>query len=463
MTNTIRWPDVAKPQVLGVSGDMRLIASKEPDGVTIRNLDSGKPVKELAQLLRLFRCDGAQRRRNANPGPARNPGEQQGAGVDVSLWKIEDPKPVTLKLPADARLRIQDFSSAAMVALSGNDTRRACDRSARRQRQAAQACRAAAQERDGGAAVARRQARFGARRFRKARRQAGGRGREHAQFCIDTADGKIRQRFETAEDAHRHRLRLLARRLAIRARACAMARAEIWDTAHRQRRSSRCRRQRKTPTPARSRSRRTAAGLIGAGMFDDDVFVWNIETGKIQRIYKMPNGLAGYRYATSVAASRDRKMVAAGLGQRATSSGDIGAERGGILRVGRRYRKIAHHASQPARRDHGADLLRQRQMDRLGQPRRHHPVLGSQHRQAARNRGRGSERTLDRDDGGRGLCRLRRQRRRGQCGARHLAPHRARRSRKSSPRPDLVEMLFKGDTAKYQDAVKKLDLPSVAP
>ncbi len=30
-------------------------------------------------------------------------------------------------------------------------------------------------------------------------------------------------------------------------------------------------------------------------------------------------------------------------------------------------------------------------------------------------------------------------------------------------RPDLVEMLFKGDTAKYQDAVKKLDLSSVAP
>jgi len=30
-------------------------------------------------------------------------------------------------------------------------------------------------------------------------------------------------------------------------------------------------------------------------------------------------------------------------------------------------------------------------------------------------------------------------------------------------RPDLIELLFKGDNAKYQDAVKKLDLSPVAP
>ena len=46
MTNTFRWPDVAMPQVLGVSGDMRLVASKEADGVVIRDLESGKTVKE---------------------------------------------------------------------------------------------------------------------------------------------------------------------------------------------------------------------------------------------------------------------------------------------------------------------------------------------------------------------------------------------------------------------------------
>ena len=30
-------------------------------------------------------------------------------------------------------------------------------------------------------------------------------------------------------------------------------------------------------------------------------------------------------------------------------------------------------------------------------------------------------------------------------------------------RPDLIDLLFKGDNAKYQDAVKKLDLSPVAP
>ena len=41
--------------------------------------------------------------------------------------------------------------------------------------------------------------------------------------------------------------------------------------------------------------------------------------------------VAGYRYATAVALSRDGKTLAAGLGQRAVSSGDRGAERGNIV------------------------------------------------------------------------------------------------------------------------------------
>jgi WD domain, G-beta repeat len=41
--------------------------------------------------------------------------------------------------------------------------------------------------------------------------------------------------------------------------------------------------------------------------------------------------VAGYRYATALALSRDGKTLAAGLGQRAVSSGDRGAERGNVL------------------------------------------------------------------------------------------------------------------------------------
>jgi len=71
--------------------------------------------------------------------------------------------------------------------------------------------------------------------------------------------------------------------------------------------------------------------LIGGGVFDDDLFVWNIATGKVVRSYDLGPLVAGYRYATALALSHDGKTLAAGLGQRAVSSGDLGYEHGNIV------------------------------------------------------------------------------------------------------------------------------------
>jgi WD40 repeat protein len=71
--------------------------------------------------------------------------------------------------------------------------------------------------------------------------------------------------------------------------------------------------------------------LVGGGMFDSDVFIWKLATGKVVRVFDMGELVAGYRYATALALSRDGKTLAAGLGQRAVSSGDRGAERGNIV------------------------------------------------------------------------------------------------------------------------------------
>jgi WD40 repeat protein len=71
--------------------------------------------------------------------------------------------------------------------------------------------------------------------------------------------------------------------------------------------------------------------LIGGGLFDDTVFIWNVATGKVVRSYAMGPLICGYRYASALALSRDGKTLAAGLGQRAVSSGDLGAERGNVV------------------------------------------------------------------------------------------------------------------------------------
>jgi WD40 repeat protein len=69
--------------------------------------------------------------------------------------------------------------------------------------------------------------------------------------------------------------------------------------------------------------------LVGSSAFDGIAFAWNVETGKARELDLGPTS-ASYRYATAVAISHDGKTAAAGMGQRHTSSGDAGSERGGI-------------------------------------------------------------------------------------------------------------------------------------
>ena len=258
--------------------------------------------------------------------------ENSKAPADVSLWRLDDPKPVALKLPAGGNYRIQDFAPAAMIALSSNDNAGLSGELAivpldgkgsprKLVVPGLNSVSAAKLSPDGKSAIVRGN-------FSKPGGKPQDDGEDYA-IWIDIADGRIRQKFETTEEAFVTGFAFSPDGSQF-ALALRNGGAEIWDTAQGKKIKS-------LPRAKEDADARSIAfspdgrSLIGAGMFDDDVFAWNIETGKIQRIYKMPNGLAGYRYATSVAASRDRKMVAAGLGQRAMSSGDIGVERGGIL------------------------------------------------------------------------------------------------------------------------------------
>jgi WD40 repeat protein len=70
--------------------------------------------------------------------------------------------------------------------------------------------------------------------------------------------------------------------------------------------------------------------LLGGSLFNETVFIWNTSTGRLVRKFDLGESRAHYRHAAAIAVSRDGKLIAAGLGQRAVSSGDVGAERGGI-------------------------------------------------------------------------------------------------------------------------------------
>jgi WD40 repeat protein len=88
--------------------------------------------------------------------------------------------------------------------------------------------------------------------------------------------------------------------------------------------------------------------LLGGTLFDEKVFAWNLASGRVVRTIDMCCGQAHYRHAGSLAVSHDGKLIAAGLAQRAVSSGDIAPERGGIevwdLATGKHQFTLRGHA-----------------------------------------------------------------------------------------------------------------------
>ena len=66
--------------------------------------------------------------------------------------------------------------------------------------------------------------------------------------------------------------------------------------------------------------------FVAGGSRDNGVFLWNVAAGRLVRTFTRDT-LAGHVDVASVAVSHDGKLIAAGLAERARSSGEIGAER----------------------------------------------------------------------------------------------------------------------------------------
>lgn len=461
MTQSLRWPGAAKP--LGVSRDMRLVVVKEPDGVSIRDVSTGKRVKDLRSFAAyadtmLANAEGTrflvQRER---PDGGKTP-------VDVSLRRIEEVPPASSRLALQDGWRIRDFADAAGLAIAGNGKGEVAliplDGKPPRNL-AVPALKEASRLRlspDGKTAIV--SGRFGKPASKDAKPAGDPDEVDLYALVIDTASGAVRKKIELPDEADITGI-AFAPDGARFAFGLIDGRAELWETAG-------ARRIKSLPAAKAGADTYTIAFspdgkmLLGAGMFEDEVVAWNLDSGKVQRRYEMPAGLAGYRYATALAMSHDRKLIAAGLGHRQISSGDIGPERGGIhvwdtdtgklrMTLRRQNGVITALAFSPNGKwivSGSLDGSIQYWDRATGKPLAT-AIVGPNGRWIVLAEGgfyAGSDGTDDAVEVVRGLSAAT-----GPAVAKILS------------RSDLLEALFQGDSAKMQEAVGKLDLSPVAP
>jgi WD40 repeat protein len=323
-TRTVKWPNAAAAKgVIGVSGDLRLAAVNDGDKVRIIDFATGAPLKEFASFGRaaenaILTKDGKSILLSLDrPGAA--PKQK-----DLVLWTVDALSPKTTRIAVDGEVTIQDMSAAANLALGGSESSGdvylfslATGRAERKFSLAGlKSIDKARLSPDGKTILA-----LG---------DAAGDDARTVAVVAGAADGKVRRAF--AGKGHEDGLTAIAfsadgTRFAVGRRN---ATAEVYGTGKLERSKRLPAYKGDDPDVWTIAFARDGRFLLGAGLFDEEVIVWNLASGRVERAIDMCCGHAHYRHAASLAVSRDGKLLAAGLAQRAVSSGDIGPERGGI-------------------------------------------------------------------------------------------------------------------------------------
>jgi WD40 repeat protein len=325
LEKTVRWPEqTAAANVIGLSHDLGAVAVVERGAVRIRALDTGAPIKE-------FRGFGPGARNVVARGRApqillqrqTRKGDTPVVDLDLRTGALQ---PVTLHLSPGSDVKVHDFAPEPKLAIAGNDKgdllllSLEAGKPARRLEVAGlRELWGASLSPDGKMALL--VAEFGKQDPDLA---------DPIGVVIDTADGRIRHTFEVRADNDHITATGFAADGATFAVGHRNGMAEIWD--------ARSLKRIKELRPAEDDADVIALSfspdgrfLIGSGMFEDSVYVWNVATGKAVRVLDLGESFAGYRYATAVAMSRDGKTIAAGLGQRHISSGDFGRDSGKVV------------------------------------------------------------------------------------------------------------------------------------
>ena len=325
LERTIRWPgQTAQPQVIGLSQDVQAVATVQSGAVRIRALESGAAIKDL-------RGFGPAARNVIAHGPhilvqrrARE-GDDGDATLDFDLRTADALTPVSVRLSPGGAFMVHDFAPAPRLALAGNNKGEVLllplDARAEPRKLAVNRLREVWDAKlapDGRLALV-------VGEFGESEDSA-----KPGAVAIDTADGRIRQTFPSRDDNDDVVTSAFTPDGARFAVGRHNGKAELWD-------AKTLKRVALLPAAKEDVDVRTLAFspdgrfLAGAGAFDDAVFVWNVASRKVTRVFDLGTTLASYRYATALAMSRDGKTLVAGLGQRHTSSGDLGSERGTVV------------------------------------------------------------------------------------------------------------------------------------
>jgi WD40 repeat protein len=322
---TIHWPDDAAAKgVIGVARDFKLAATQDANKVRIRDFATGAPVKELTTYG--YPAENAVATKDGRYILlSHEQGAAQQKQKDLELWKVDALSPRRLHVSASGDMQIHDVSSDAGVALGGNENGEiflfSTESGSEQRRVSLAGFKTIAKARlspDGKMMLA-----WGEAAIQQ------GECTRHITVLAHADDGKILRSFigrDLEDDPTSVAFSADGRRFAVGRRN---GTAEIWsaEQANRLRLLPAYENDGDTWSLAFSRDGRL---LIGSSLFDEKVFVWNTATGRLVRTFDLGTSRAHYRHASVTAVSRDGKLVAAGLAQRAISSGDIGVERGGI-------------------------------------------------------------------------------------------------------------------------------------
>lgn len=331
VVRTVKWTENADAELIGIDQAFMTTASLNADTLRIRNLEKGsdlrtiKSVEDPTEMIAVAR-DGRSMMLVQDASSKEKEKEQK----QITLWQVGAIDPRSMQFTTDADATVTDFSPEAKLAVAVNSNSEIVLFSTET------------------ANELRRFSVAGVKNPNRIRLSPDGKlaamvgeaaNDEKVAVLVNTADGSVRRQFagrdqrngaiaSTGSDDDSDFITAVAfspdgKRLAL---GRFNGTAEIWDVQTLRRLKS-LPASRDNSDQIWSVAFTTDGKKLVAGSRDSGVFLWDAETGRMLRTF-LYEGLAGHVHLAGVAVSHDGATVIGGLAMHAVSSGDSGPERG---------------------------------------------------------------------------------------------------------------------------------------
>jgi WD40 repeat protein len=329
VVRTIKWPGDPSAGPIGIDAGFKQAASRQADGIVVREIEGGTKVQELKSLEY-----PAETVTVAKDGRSimleQNASTKEQERKQITLWQVGALDPKSVDLVTDADATVTDFAPAAKVAIAVNSKGEivlfSTETADELRRFSIEGVKQPAKIRispDG----------------KLAAMVGEGADGETTAVLIDTGTGAVKQRFSgrdqrngviasTGSDDESDFVTAVA--FSPDGGKLALGRfngsAEIWDIRTMKRVKS-LPASRKDADQIWSLAFTTDGSKVVAGSRDSGAFLWDARTGRLLQTF-LYEGLAGHVHVASVAVSHNGSTVIGGLAQHAISSGDTGPEHG---------------------------------------------------------------------------------------------------------------------------------------